>query len=121
MEESGQTHILSPEQIAALLEFFKTALPDIIPTTPEEEGTTKGSLHPGEPWVCVDAYLFDLLPLHARHFSTGEGFRPLSFVRFVVQDKEPYILGTARRGELVHRHVLISYPCRVGHNALVND
>jgi hypothetical protein len=110
MEESSQMHILSPEQIAALPDFFETVLPDVVPTTPEEEGTTKGSLHPGEPWVCVDAYSFDLLPLHARHFSTEEGFRPLSFVRFAIQDKEPYILGTAGCGEPVHRHILISYP-----------
>jgi hypothetical protein len=65
MEESGQMHILSPKQIAALPEFFETALPDVILTTPEEEGTTKGSLHLGEPWVHADAYSFDLLPLHA--------------------------------------------------------
>jgi hypothetical protein len=95
MEGSSQTHILSPEQIAALPDFFETVLPDVVPTTPEEEGTIKGSLHPGEPWVRADAYSFDLLPLHARHFSTEEGFRPLFFIRFAVQDKEPYILGTA--------------------------
>jgi hypothetical protein len=121
MQDTSLIHILSPKQIAALPEFFKTALPDVIPTTPEEKETTKGSLHPGEPWVHVDAYSFDLLPLHAHHFTTEEGFRPLPFIRFAVQDKEPYILGTAGCGEPVHQHILISYPCRVGHNALVND
>jgi hypothetical protein len=64
VEDASPTHILSPEQITALPEFFETALPDIIPTTPEEKGTVKGSLHLGEPWVHADAYSFDLLPLH---------------------------------------------------------
>jgi hypothetical protein len=65
MEKDSPEYILSPEQIAALPDFFETALPDVIPTTPEEEGAIKGSLHPGEPWVRADAYSFDLLPLHA--------------------------------------------------------
>jgi hypothetical protein len=103
-------HILSPEQITTLPEFFKIALPDVIPTTPEEEGKIKGSLHLGELWVCMDAYSFDLLPLHTCHFNTEEGFRPLSFIHFTVQDKEPYILGTAGHGECMYWHLLISYP-----------
>jgi hypothetical protein len=41
-------HILSPEQIATLPEFFETVLPDVVPTPPEEEGTIQGSLYPGE-------------------------------------------------------------------------
>src|SRR5207302_1700279 len=65
VEDASLMHILSPKQIAALPEFFETALPDVIPTTPEEKGTTMGSLHLGELWVCMDAYSFDLLPLHA--------------------------------------------------------
>jgi hypothetical protein len=65
VENTSPTHILSPEQIAALPEFFETALPDIVLTTPEEKGETKESLHPGELWVCANAYSFNLLPLHA--------------------------------------------------------
>jgi hypothetical protein len=99
LKNASPTYILSPKQIAALPEFFETALSDVVPTPPEEEGTNQRSLHPGEPWVHVDAYSFDLLPLHARHFNTEEGFRPLSFICFIVQNKEPYILGTAEHGE----------------------
>jgi hypothetical protein len=88
-------HILSPKQIVALPEFFETVLPDVVPTIPEEEGTTKGSLHLREPWVWANAYSFELLPLYACHFNPEEGLRPLTFIHFVVQDKEPYILGTA--------------------------
>jgi hypothetical protein len=121
IESTSLTHILSPEQIAALPEFFETALPDVVSTTPEEEGKTKGSLYLGEPWVHADAYSFDLLPLHACHFNTEEGFRPLPFICFTIQDKEPYILRTAGSREQVYWHILISYSYRVGHNAFINN
>jgi hypothetical protein len=75
----------------------------------------------GNHGVRMDAYSFDLLPLHVCHFNTEEGFRPLLFIHFTVQNKEPYILGTAGSGEQVYWHILISYSYRVEHNAFINN
>jgi hypothetical protein len=111
LEETSQANILSPRDIATLPDFFNTALPDVVLTSPEKEGIIKGSLHPGKPWVHINIYSFETFPLHVHHFNTEEGFRPLSFVCFIIQDKELYILGTAGVGEPVYRHLLMSYPC----------
>ena len=107
--DSSPENIISPEQLAQLPDFFDTALPKLVPTPPEKEGANEGTLYPGEPWVRADVYTLNCFPLHARHFNTEEGFRPLSFVRFIIQDEEPYVLGAAGKGEKVYRHLLYSY------------
>jgi hypothetical protein len=104
-------HILSPKDIATLPEFFKTVLSELIPTPPEKEGANEGSLHLGEPWVCADVYTCETFPLRVCHFNTEEGFQPLPFICFTIQDKKPYIFGTAGVGEPMYRHLLRYYPC----------
>jgi hypothetical protein len=86
MAETSPAYSLSPTDIASLPELFETALPDLVPTPPLEDNGKEGLIHPGEPWICTNVYSFTLLPLHARHFNTDEGLRPLSFIHFVVQD-----------------------------------